>query len=639
MEKVNTKQYLPKQEEMERRAEVYGHLSDMIDLKHKKYPHFSGPDGEASFLEYIERSERILNGYTPHRSESGKEDWQSNIMDNITRAKMRAICAGLGLKVPEMHYEATNENGTKSPAHAKILKEVVRSSFLDGNPVMHSFFEVWQMLAHGLVVEYDGYLSGGSKVKRVKSFNSETGEIKVEEEYVKASGKPYSIIISPNDFYWADMFKRDIQDQPRIAWLQRYTKGEVEREFGKFKNFKYIKNKGEIQNSLEQETFHYKAWSDRVDSDDYEVFRYYSKEDDSYEIWINGIPILLAPLIWGKDEKKYPFAKTISEPFANPEFFAGMSFPHLVEAYQLAKTDILNTVIDKLYRSLTPPFLVGLGNKDLLDVENDLINQDNRFYVPDVNQVKPFPYESVSQGDLAMLEVINQSIDRLSVDVNQQGQQGKGVTAREVIIADERARQLKGILFTFLEDLWLQKNKLRIETVITYYLKDKAKGKSFKDRTISVPDTDLGDGTKGQLDVNIAKTKNSTLPLNEIMVRENVAARQGYNYKLTSIPQDWLDNWDTEVQVITESLYNNDRLKKETDTKEMWQSLIVINPEFVAGNKDKMTAEFLEIYGKKPDQYNPPAQPQQQQPQGEGQEAEPAPLFANEEAPSSVLGL
>lgn len=44
-------------------------------------------------------------------------------------------------------------------------------------------------------------------------------------------------------------------------------------------------------------------------------------------------------------------------------------------------------------------------------------------------------------------------MDLGTVSENQQGVTGKGVTAREIVIANENAKKLKGIFFMFLTDL------------------------------------------------------------------------------------------------------------------------------------------------------------------------------------------
>lgn len=605
-------QYKPTEKEQADRLKTYGQLDQMIQLKNEKKPHFSGPDGWRSFNEYIDVSERILNGYTPSKEEQGKDDWQSNVQDNITRAKMRAVAASVGLKVPEMKYMAMNKNGIRSKRRAEVMHQTVRHSYMRDNPTMSTFLEVWAMLAHGVTFVFEGYQSGGYKREVVESFDSKTGEIKTKSEYVEVDQRPINIRISAKDLYWATFNVSDIQRQPCLIWLQKYSKSEIEQEFSKYKNYKYIKDKKfckESDNSV-LDTYGYKSWNKRVDYEEYEVLKKFSKEENRYEIWVNGVPLLIAPLIWSYQGKAwYPIAKTIGEPFADSEFFVGLSFAAMLEGYQENRSTVINTMTDILYRSLVTPLLVGLGNKDLLEAQDELINSDDRYYVPDVNQVKPMPTRGITQGDLAMLGVIDQSIERLSIDAAQQGQTTPDVTARATIIADERARQLKGVLFLFLEDLWLQKTRLRNITVLTHYFKDKARKSTFKDSTISVNDVKFSDNTNGILDIHVAKNKSKLLTIAEIEAREQAAAKEGINYKLISVTQDYLDNWEYDHTIIPESLYNQDRLRMQSTLEEKHQWLVTYYPEYFAENKDKYLTEVLELYGETMEDINKPQPP------------------------------
>lgn len=612
--------YLLTNEEATARNETYKTLQEMVDLKNEKLPHFSGPDGWRSYNEYLDSSERILNGYTPSKEEQGKEDWQSNVMDNITRAKMRAVCASVGLKMPEMKYTAVNKNGIRSRRRAEMMYQTVRHSYLRENPTMQTFLEVWSMLAHGVVFEYEGYQTGGTKQKYVKSFNSKTGEIEVDERYVDVDQRPINVIISPKDLYWSTFHVRDIQDQPCLIWLQKYSKSELEQEFSKYPNYKYVKDKPTVNSLSEQtqDTYGFKYWNKRVKTDEYEVLRKFSKEKDAYEIWIHGVPILRVPLLWNHQGKKwYPFVKTIGEPFANTNFFVGIPFPILIEPYQETRTTIMNTMTDILYRSLVTPLLVGLGNKDLLEVENDLVDSDNRIYVPDVNQVTPMPMRGIQQGDLAMLSIIDQSIERLSIDASQQGMAEPDVTARATVIADERARQLKGILFMFLEDLWLQKTRLRNLTILTHYIKDKAKKSDFKGQVISVNDVKFSDGSSGVLDIHVAPTASKLLSLEEIQAREASAEQEGINYKLISVTSDYLDNWEYDYMIISESLFNQDKIKQQALLEEKTVWLTTYFPEYFVENKDKILEEGLAMFGDDISSYNKPKPPAPPVPEGE----------------------
>ena len=184
--------------------------------------------------------------------------------------------------------------------------------------------------------------------------------------------------------------------------------------------------------------------------------------------------MLQCPLLWGDKEKVYPFAKQIAEPFANSEFFVGMTFPAILEAYQDSKNTVLNTLIDKLYRGVDPLKLVGLENRDLLDVESSITSQDNTIYVPNVEAVKFMNHPSINQGELMMLQILERGIESGSVDRTQQGLGGSRKTATQSALEDARARDLKSSIFLFLEDLWFQKVGLRTQIILTHFLKDKA---------------------------------------------------------------------------------------------------------------------------------------------------------------------
>lgn len=607
-----SKTYFLTPEESEARAKTYSYLQDMIDLKNLPMPHFSGPDGQRSWLTLIDDSERILNGYTFSREQQGKEEWQSNMMDNISRAKMRAICAGIGLKVPEMSFECVNDDGVYDKTRAELIKTITRQSFHDGNPTMHAFLETWHMLSHGVVFEYEGYKTGGAMRKRVISFDSLTGEVETKKEYVKMDGKPFTVLLNPQEFYWWDFYIRDIQEQPRVAWVQHYTKSEIELEFSKFKNYKYIKDRAQaLQFTQLQDTLYFDKWKDRVkEENDYEVLRMYSKEDDLYEVWINGIPLIRSPLIWGDKEKMYPFAKEVSEHYANTNFFVGMPFGQIMEAYQDQKNTVINTLADKLYRSMDKPYLVGLQNKDLFDVEDKFVNSNNRYYVPDINQVKPLPADGINSGELAFLQILDRGIETMSVDRSQQGQASGGAkTAREVMVADQRAQEMKSILYLSLENLWYQKTRLRVQIVLSHYLQDKALHSTRRGQIISVKDYAFGDGARGILDIHIAKSKAKLLSPTELQAREAAMEQQGIPYKLISMTHDYLDGWQADFKIIPSSFHNQDQATKTEELMTEIQHVSTLFPEFFVANKDHYLKEILELHGEHPSEFNPPAMP------------------------------
>lgn len=647
-----TPQYVPTAREQADRVRVYKRIEEMRQLKDNDMAHFqTGPEGPRSFNRYIDDSERILNGYTLSRDAQGKEDWQSNLLDNISRAKLRAVAASVGIKMPELAFISTNKDGLKSAQRADIIKNITKQSYLDSNPALSAFLEVWHMLSHGVVFEYEGYKTGGAMQEVVESFDSLTGKVKTRKEYRRMDGRPFSVLINPQDFFWGTFFVRDIQDQPRLAWIQHYNRKELELEFSKYPNYKYVKDKAEaskIQPLLD--SIYYEKWSENVgENDDFEVIRYYSKADEGsddgygYEVWIHGVPMLQCPLLWGEKQKVYPFAKQISEPFANTNFFVGMSLPGILEAYQDGKNTVLNTLIDKLYRGVNPMKLIGLQNRDLFDVEASIISQDNTTYVPDINAAKFMDHPGINQGELNMLLILEKGLDSLSVDKSQQGVQSTTQkTARQAVIEDTRAREIKSIVYTFLEDFWMQKVSLRVEIVLSHWLKDKAAQEEMRGRIISIKDYSFGDGSRGVLDIYVAKSKKDRLSAQEIEARELAMEQQGIAYKLISMDVDYLDEWRHDFKVLPQSFHDQDKLARNEELMSEIQTVTTLFPEFFVANKDQYLKEVLELRGKHPDEFAPPAQmPAMPMMEPEATEAAPTPEPSPQqpETIGSLLGL
>lgn len=607
--------YTPTDEDKKAGVISYGYLTKMIDLKNDPQPHFSGPEGERSWNDMVDDSEAILNGYTTSRASQGKEEWQSNMMDNVSRVKMKAIAAGVGLAVPGISFTARNNAGTLSAKRAEIFKNITKQTFNDGNPTLSAFKEVWHMLAHGVVFEYEGYKTGGAMRDRIKSFDSLTGKVETKREYVKMAGKPFTVILNPQEFYWWSFFVNDVQDQQRVAWVQNYSKGELELEFSKYARYTAVKDKkGAKETSQLQESTFYKEWSERVEEeDDYEVFRLYDKERDLYEIWINGILMLQTPILWGDEEKMYPFSVQVAEYYANTNFFVGMPFGQIMEAYQEHKNSVINTIIDKLFRSTKKPMLIGLNNKDLFDVQDQFVDEDNRYYVPDIEQVKPFPYEGPNQGEFMMLNVLDKGLEMMSVDKAQQGQsQGGDRTAREVVIADQRAQEIKGSLYLALENLWLQKFRLRNQIVLSHFINDKAASIEMKDQIITIPNYTFGDGVRGVLDIHIAKTKNKLMSVEDLNARAQAMEEQGIAYKIISILKSYLNDWKYDYQILPDSFHKKEKELEQAEFDAEVQYVVTLNPQFYEANKDAYLKEKLAFRGKRIEDYKMPEPPKPQ---------------------------
>ena len=63
--------YKPNKKEKEEIDDIYQTLNDMIEERNQTYPHFN----DRTLIQYINDSEKRIQGYVPTREAQGKDDW------------------------------------------------------------------------------------------------------------------------------------------------------------------------------------------------------------------------------------------------------------------------------------------------------------------------------------------------------------------------------------------------------------------------------------------------------------------------------------------------------------------------------------------------------------------------------------
>ncbi|MEK7112713.1 MAG: hypothetical protein AAB875_05285, partial [Patescibacteria group bacterium] len=501
--------YNPTDKEKQKIKGVYEELSVMKKLRNQKWKHFN----DRSLKDFIDDSQLRLNGYVPSRKSQGKEPWQSNMVHPVTRNKFKAILAGYALNIPETRITAQNEKQQEDQNRASLMRSLVNYSYDTESKEEQNFFEAWETVEKGTVIVYDGYLKARATRKIIKSYDPTTGEIETVEEEIETDNQCVSFIIPLMNMYIKDWTIFDIQKQPSICWVERMDPDSFKNEFGKYKKFEHVKTSVQLTDKNEQDLFFKEFWQERDKNDEpIEVVRYFNKGKDEFIIIANGVLLFESPMILGKKKKWYPFAKTVFEPFAT-DFFYGNSLPNTLMCEHDAIQSLYNMTFDKTYRSMIPQRLIGMINKDDFDLEDNNVDTDTEIYVQDINQVREMPIQGVNSGELQMIQLISRGLDQSSVDENQSGNQRPGnVTAREVVIADQNAKRLKGILYLFMTSLWTQKIKLRVMNILTYYTQEKIgravgedSGKAFS--TYMVQNEELSSGEKGTLGVRFVKNQ------------------------------------------------------------------------------------------------------------------------------------
>lgn len=257
-------------------------------------------------------------------------------------------------------------------------------------------------------------------------------------------------------------------------------------------------------------------------------------------------------------------------------------------------------------------------NKDMLDLEDEIVSGDTKIYVDDINQVKELERRGITDSDVKMIELIARGLDLTTLDPTQEGAAQKYVTARAAVAADERSRQLKGIFTMFMESLWLQKFRLRVPNVLTCYTypkmsaivgEDGATKLTEKFRSFNVEKTELSDGSKGTLGIEfrsqeeMADRKGTRI---DIEAEEERNYLQGKPYEKVILPYAYLENMSLDVEVIPETLWQSSQALSMAMTIERVTMIQKLFPEYFAANKDLLFRDTMKNYGDDSGRYKMP---------------------------------
>ncbi|MFH2030825.1 MAG: hypothetical protein ABIJ40_09470 [Bacteroidota bacterium] len=619
-------------------AYVYQEVKDMLEVMNDTYPEFN----DRTLKQFIDDNQKRANSYVPTREEQNKEEWQANFFSKTTRNKVKALIAGVAKNPPNVSITAFDEKNRQAVAQAEVMKTMVEASYVSGdkNPQLEMFFDSWNCAINGTVIKYDGYLKIKDDVEIIKNYNPSTGEFEVETKNETIEDECIEINIPIQNFLIKDPFVRGVQDQSAVALIEYIDKDKLEFEYGDFKDFEKVKSGKDLVGSEEVETFFKAEWTERTKDEKYEVVKYYRKhgKNKGYKLIINGVLLLDAPLLWGRKKKVYPFPKAIYEPFASSSFFWGNSLPNILMGEQDVENAFVNSLTDEVYRSVTTPMLIGAVNKDYFDLEDENVSGDTRIYVEDVSQVTPMPVKGITQGDISMLNIIKSGMDNDSTDKVQGGSSGSGSTAREIVIANERAEELKGLFFIMMTDLWLQKNRLRVINVTMNYNtpmieaivgEDGAKQTEDIFKTFRLPDVELSNGKVGTKQIEVVEDQNKLSRPYELDVRETVMGMQGQPTEILQITRTFLDDYEYLVKIEADSLYQKSKALKMAMMEDKMKGYVTYFPQIFMANQNEFFKSYAEGYGDDPEKYlqNQQAQapgPEQMMGQPQGQPGQSA---------------
>lgn len=585
-------------EEQSEVAWITKNVNEMYDLQNRTWREFN----ERTLKQWIDDNQKRVNNYVEPRS-SDLDDWQTRGFEGITREKMFAFVSKVAMKRPEYKFKATKKNGFIDRLAADVINDFHDYTWLVEDPTgVEFFFDAWEAAGSGTVIRWEGVEQTKETVEEFDSYDVTTGEIKGLKKKTKLSDlNCKSRRVELKYFLISNWYEPDLQRQSKIAEIQILSRAQFDARYGNYKNAKNVPHMTSRDNWLYDDSFYMEQWSN-VPEDSVHLTHFYSKENGKNRYWIlaNGVLILATPN--PRKDGKYPYSRGIFKPFANSRFFYGKSLPDEIASDQDIYNAFKNMVIDRAILNIQRPMITDSGS----EIEDDILGPNKILNIK--GTITTLDIEPPNTGDLQILEYLRGAVNRQTSDSAQSGTTGKGVTAREIVIADENARKLAGVFRLFLEDFDLKATKLRVGNILQFYFEpvkideilsdDKAKKIKNKYRIIQLENKRLGDGKVGTKVVEVVGGKKDIPSRRRLDVEEKAAKLQGFEMQKVVITCDYIKNINLDVLILQESSFEQSRSLELAMENEYIKTMAMLFPDKFQEFKEVFFRELNEVYDK-----------------------------------------
>ncbi len=400
-------------------------------------------------------------------------------------------------------------------------------------------------------------------------YDQTTGEITYKKQERVIFDNCYQEVVPLEDFYILNPFEPEVQKQPKIIWRKMTSHSEAEMEFGHYKNWQYVRP-GNYTIANEIQTFYRNLLMSEIKKDQVEILRYYCRHKNVHMVVVNGVILYNGPIPF--KDGKYPFAKTINEPFS-VDFFWGNGHPNKYMGEQDLINTFINAMADKTINSLVP---TGLSS-DLDDIiEDDTLEMGKIRKVGDVDKWKWWESPPVNTGEQNMFnQVLSLARESANTDAGSlTTPRGGKVQTRQVLLKQQELQSKLSFNMSFLEDLERDRTELRLGHILQFYSIpkiEKITGKKGKEveallyRDIQLTGVKLSDGRTGDkiihlIDGDSIKTKDDRQTLaDELSLVEVKGDIKGTPTEALAVSVDVFNDYNHMVQVVKYSSYEKNQ--------------------------------------------------------------------------------
>lgn len=547
-----------------------------------------------NLIDYINVCEKRWNSDGIPRT--NLEEWQASVFKPETRNKIIAILSAVAQQRPGMKFKGVEKSDF---LREQILDDLYTWSQNKDNGDEMAIYTMLDALIHGTAVRYVGYEDCKRVIRELEP--GEDGydiyNLKSKEKII-VEKKITTKEVRLQDFYFGSMMTRRMDEQPDCAWRKLMRLKDFKKEFGGWKDSKYVLPGGD----LTDETHFASLTSEEVrekDSELVEVIRYYNKESDQFVIlangvWVNPLGSDVCPLPFS--HKELPFFTILFEPLSS-DFPYGKAAPDKYLNEQDAINALYNMMLDQVYVSIHKPLVTG--DEDALD-DVEVVPGKINYIGADVANIQELQISPPSPAAFSMLNILHQSLQESSVDATQQGQGGEDKTATATRIAASAAARTFNLFLQFVYHGYKRQAKLTVSNFLQF---------------MTLPDVEKVLGSTEDYQEAFAAFKLDTQMLNgkagtriiELVDQETLEQKyasrlqereelEPQNIEKVYITPEFIRNFEYHVEPIPDST-----VKETPETEQALFDLFVEKamtyfPDMT--NREALYEEFLRVYRK-----------------------------------------
>jgi len=564
--------------EQELLTEIYQNIDYCVGLKQRPFHYFD----DKSFEMMINDSVRRANSYNPPQPAN---DWRIAVNMPETEDKLQAILGFITANRPRVEIDARTEQKLIDKRIGKSLDVIVDSSLdaEDGDEKMTMGSQ--DVLTKGTVIMYEGYEKIYRTIKDERKVDKKTGKVTYTEKKICTSKKPFQRLVTAENFYIPNFYEINVQKQGYVIEREEMNYHVAQSVYGNYPNWKHVKTSKQIKINKEGNYYFYENWGERVYDETVEILHWYHRTKDLYIIVINGILMTEVDNPIPFKHKDYPFSVAVCQRYA-PDFFWGKPLPMRL----LSRQDFLNNLIrlasDRGVMSLLPWFVTS----DEANIMPSDIGPMEIIQVSDVTQFREAKIDPMQQGDIQLINMMQDSMSRSAVDPSQQGQV-TSATATAVQNARESAINSLGLIIRFLAWMTHSQTKQRIANIIQYHVIDSIDEYGKKQSEFRVRDKKLSDGSTGDIIVRIVAS-DKDIPTPEAQADE--LARADKNVEVIYVTTEELSNIDFYIKIIPTSRVAESRALTKALFIEALQLIMQTFPDMA--NREKLFEQLLEKF-------------------------------------------